>query len=85
MAAWDDVSAEAGGPCAYRYVRGGRLRAELACPDAPAFSVKLAGHPDRKARLACPEHLAAVIWAMQRDYALYEGSYELTAAPFQIS
>jgi len=82
MTAWDHTRAEAGaGPCAYLYVKHGEPRHDLVCPNEPGFTVKLREHQDRKARMACYDHLADVIWAMQHDYGGYTGHLMLTAAP----
>ncbi len=62
------------GPCAYRYKRLG-----LVCPNLPWFTVRRSADAERKARMACPEHLHEVIWQMQEDYGRYDGEYVLTA------
>jgi hypothetical protein len=76
---WDHARTEAWpGPCARDYGRPG-----YQCPNTPHFTVRLATHQDRKARMACAEHLADVIWGAQRDYGNYDGAYVVTAAPLE--
>lgn len=70
--AYIHAAEEAGGPCAHD-------RPDLVCPNLPFFTVRLIENAERKARMSCWEHLADVIWRMQRDYGNYEGEYVLTA------
>ena len=68
--------------CARRYRHAGRQ-----CPNQVDFYVKIPdgrGSDWRKARAACTEHLAEVIWQMQQDHGMYDGEYLLRAARMEI-
>lgn len=64
--------------CVRQYKMAGRR-----CPNHIDFYVKVPdgrGDDWRKARAACAEHLADVIWQMQQDHSSYAGDYLLRAA-----